>query len=295
MTQLIPFDDRDGVIWYDGELLPWREATLHVLSHGLHYGGSVFEGIRVYNKRPFKLREHSERLIRSGQALDFTIPWSLAEIEDASMKIIEENGISDGYLRPVAWRGTEQLAIAGKQCKIHLAFACWKWPKYFFPKGGEGKGLMLQTSKWVRPDPRSMPVQSKCAGTYTIGTLAKHAADDAGYDDALLLDYKGRVAESSGSNIFLMKDGTIHTPDPECFLNGITRQTVIGLAKDMGYDVEVRTIMPDELSTFEECFVTGTAAEITAVGQIDNIDYKLGPITKELQKAYADLVRSAPA
>ncbi len=294
MTTLIPFDDRDGYIWMDGKMLPWRDATMHVLSHGLHYGSSVFEGERVYGGTIFKLREHSERLIRSGEMLDFKIPMTLKEIEDVSREVVEANKITDGYVRPVAWRGSEQMAVSAPLATIHVAFACWQWPKYFFPKAGENKGLALKTSEWRRPDPRTMPVQSKASGIYTIGTLAKHAADKAGYDDALLLDYKGRVAESSGSNLFAVKDGMLKTPVPECFLNGITRQTIIKLARDMGYKVEETIIMPEELADFDEIFVTGTAAEVAAVGKIDDIEYEIGPITKALEKAYGDLVRQKP-
>lgn len=286
------YDDRDGWIWMNGKMLPWREAKLHVLSHGLHYGSSVFEGVRVYGGRIFKNREHSQRLINSGKLLDFTIPMSVDDICRVSEEIIEANKIEDGYLRPVAWRGSEMMAISAQQSKIHVAFACWPWPKYFFPKGGEGKGLALRTAEWRRPHPDTAPVQAKAAGIYMISTIAKHTADRAGYDDVLMLDYKGRVAESSGSNIFLVKNGMIKTPVPECFLNGITRQTVIKMARDMGYTVEETTILPEEIKTFEEVFVTGTAAEITAVGKIDDLEFKLGPVTKKIQAAYSDIVRA---
>jgi len=291
-TPLIPFDDRDGYIWLDGKMMPWRDAKLHVLSHGLHYGGSVFEGERSYGGRIFKLREHSERLIRSGDLIDMKINMSAKEIEDASREVLEANKIVDGYVRPVAWRGTEQLAISGQQCKTHVAFACWPWPKYFFPKGGEGKGIALKTSDWVRPHPRSMPVQSKAAGIYMVGTMAKHAAERAGYDDVLMLDYKGRVAESSGANLFVVKDGAMRTPVPECFLNGITRQTIMQLARDLKIPVQEGTIMPDDLKSVDEIFVTGTAAEVAPVGKIDSREYDTGPVTKRLMEAYADLVRS---
>lgn len=287
---LTPFDDRDGFIWMDGQMLPWREAKLHVLSHGLHYGGGVFEGVRVYGGTPFKLREHSERLIESGRIMDMKIPLTAQELDDFSMDVLEANKIVDGYLRPVAWRGAEQLAISAQQTKIHVALACWQWPKYFFPKGGEGKGISLMTSKWRRPDPRTAPVHAKAAGIYMIGTLAKHEAERAGFDDVLMLDYKDRVAESSGSNLFMVKDGVLKTPVPECFLNGITRQTVIGMARDMGYEVQEITIMPDDLKKADEIFVTGTAAEITAVGGIDGVEFETGPVTKRFQEAYRDLV-----
>ncbi len=286
-----PFDDRDGWIWLDGKMVPWREAKLHVLSHGLHYGGSVFEGERVYGGTVFKLREHSERFIRSAALLDFTIPMTVEQIDAASREVLEANSIAEGYLRPVAWRGSEMMAVSSQHSTIHVAFACWTWPKYFAPKAGENKGIALQTSDWRRPDPRTMPVQSKAAGIYMIGTLAKHTAERAGFDDALMLDYKGRVAESTGANLFCVREGVLKTPVPESFLNGITRQTVIQLAADLGIPVEETTIMPEEMPYMQEVFVTGTAAEITPVGRIDQQDYATGPVTHKLQEAYADLVR----
>jgi branched-chain amino acid aminotransferase len=285
------YADRDGLIWMNGEMIPWREARLHVLSHGLHYGGSVFEGERLYDGRIFKLKEHSERLIRSGEMIGMPVPYSVEELEAASNEIVEANNLTDGYVRPVSWRGSEKMNVSGTGCSVHVAIACWEWPKYFFPKSGEESGIALGTSRWVRPDPRSAPVQSKSSSCYTIGTLAKDEANAAGFDDALMLDYKGRVAESSGSNLFAVKDGMIRTPVPECFLNGITRQTVMGLARDMGITVEETTIMPEELAGMEEVFVTGTAAEIAPVSSINDIAYEIGPVTKRLQEAYSDLVR----
>ena len=291
MTTPIPYDDRDGWIWMDGKMLPWRDAKLHVLSHGLHYASSVFEGERIYNGQIFKLREHSQRLIDSGNILDFKIPLSLQQIMDVSREVMEANKVADGYMRPVAWRGSEMMAISAQKTTIHTAFACWPWPKYFFSDKGADKGISLKTTHWRRPDPRTAPVQAKAAGIYMIGTLAKHAAERAGYDDVLMLDYKDRVAESSGSNLFVVKNGALKTPEAECFLNGITRQTVIRMAKDMGLSVEVGTIMPEDLKTVQEVFVTGTAAEITAVGKIDDTEYAVGPVTKKIQEAYADLAR----
>ncbi len=285
------FADRDGWIWMNGQMKPWRENTVHVLNHGLHYGSSVFEGERVYNGRIFKLREHSERLINSGRLLDFKVPYSAQELDDVCNEVVKANNITDGYVRPVAWRGSEMMAISAQNTSIHVAVACWPWPKYFFPKSGEDSGLALQTSVWRRPDPRTAPVQSKAAGIYMISTIAKHTADRAGFDDVLLLDYKDRVAESSGSNLFMVKDGKLRTPVPECFLNGITRQTIMKIARDMGYEVSETTIMPDELKTADEIFLTGTAAEIAPVGRIDDTAYKIGPITRRLKEAYADLVR----
>jgi len=292
---LIPFDDRDGFIWMNGKMLPWREAKLHVLSHGLHYGGCVFEGERVYDSVTFKLREHSERLVNSAKLLDMNMPLSVAEIEEISREVLAANHIVDGYLRPLAWRGCEQMAISAGDTTTHIAFTCWQWPKYFFPKGGDDSGIALMTTKWRRPDPRTCPVQSKAAGIYMIGTMAKQEAERHGFDDVLMLDYKDRVAESSGANLFVVKDGALRTPIAECFLNGITRQTVLQLAKDLGIEASETIIMPEELATADEIFVTGTAAEITAVGKIDDKEYKTGPITKQLQSAYQDLVRSKSA
>lgn len=290
---LIPFDDRDGFIWVDGAMVPWREARLHVLSHGLHYGGSVFEGERVYNGTIFKLREHSQRLINSAHLLDYQIPYSVEQIDEASRATVEANKIVDGYVRPIAWRGTEQLAVSGQQCKVHVAIATWPWPKYFFPKGGEG--VLLQTSQWRRVDPRTAPIQSKASGLYAFGTLAKHTAERAGFDDALMLDIEGRIAESTGSNIFLIRDGALRTPIADMFLNGLTRQTVIKLARDLGYKVEEARIMPEELRKTDEVFLTGTAAEIAPVAGIDDIRFDVGPVTRRLKEAYSDLVRSRPA
>lgn len=291
MTINAPYDDRDGYIWMNGEMRPWRDAKLHVLSHGLHYGGSVFEGERVYGGHVFKLREHSERLLQSGRLIDMDIPMSVEDIEQATLETIQANNIVDGYVRPVAWRGSEQMAVSAENVKVHVAIACWDWPKYFFPKNGENKGIALKTSRWHRPAPDTFPVQSKAAASYVIGTMAKQEANDAGYDDALMLDYKGKIAESSGSNLFFVIDGQIKTPIADNFLNGLTRQTIIQLARDCGYDVEETRMMPQDISKAQEVFVTGTAAEVTAVGKIDDIDYTPGTVTARLQEAYADLVR----
>jgi len=292
---IIPFDDRDGYIWMDGKMLPWREAKLHVLSHGLHYASSVFEGERAYDGNIFKLREHSTRLQKSAAWLDFELPISVEELGQVCKDVIKANNTPDGYVRPVAWRGADQLAVSAIGSRIHLAVASWTWPKYFFPKGGEGTGLALGTSKWKRPHPDTMPVQSKAAGVYTIGTIAKHEANKAGFDDALMLDYRGRVAESTGSNLFLVKGNKIKTPIPECFLNGITRQTIIVLARELGYEVEECIVMPDELAHFDEVFVTGTAAEVSTVGKIDDHNYQAyGPVMTRIQDAYSNLVRQKP-
>lgn len=290
---MLPFDDRDGYIWIDGTLMPWREAKIHILSHGLHYGGSVFEGERIYDGNIFKLAEHSTRLVRSATMLDMDIPYSAEQIMDFTHEVIAANKVTNGYIRPLAWRGPEMMGIAAQDCKTHVAIACWDWPKYFFAKGGADAGLALKTSQWRRCDPRTMPVQAKCAGIYAISTMAKHEADRAGYDDALMLDVHGRVAESSGANLFVVQDGVIKTPVPECFLNGITRQTVITLARDLGYTVEETHIMPEDLKAVQEIFLTGTAAELTPVSKIDDyIDLPVGPVTQHLKQAYADLVRT---
>ncbi len=287
----LPYDDRDGWIWMDGKMWEWREAKVHVMSHGLHYGGSVFEGERMYDGQIFKVKEHSERLVNSGNLLDMPLPYTAEEITQFSYEVLEANKISNGYVRPLAWRGPEAMGIAAQACKTHVAVACWEWPKYFFPKAGDNTGLALKTSKWRRCDPRTMPVQAKCAGIYGIGTLAKHEADRAGYDDAMMLDVHGRVAEASGANLFVVKDGIIKTPTPEYFLNGITRQTVIKLARDLGYTVEETVIMPEDLKNVQEIFLTGTAAEIAPVSKIDDtVNLPIGPVTERLKSAYADLV-----
>ncbi|MCM2344727.1 MAG: branched-chain amino acid aminotransferase [Alphaproteobacteria bacterium] len=292
----LPFDDRDGWIWMDGKMWDWREAKVHVMSHGLHYGGSVFEGERIYDGQIFKLKEHSERLVRSGEMLDMPLPYTPEQIMEFSREVMDANKIDNGYVRPLAWRGPEAMGIAAQACKTHVAIAVWEWPKYFFPKSGDNAGLALKTSKWRRCDPRTMPVQAKCAGIYGIGTLAKHEADRAGYDDALMLDVHGRVAEASGANLFVVQDGKIKTPVPECFLNGITRQTVIKLARDLGYSVEETHMMPDDLKNVQEIFLTGTAAEIAPVSKIDEVvNLPIGPVTEHLKSAYSDLVRQKPA
>jgi len=289
-----PFDDRDGVIWHNGALVPWREATVHVLTHGLHYGSCVFEGERSYNGRIFKMAEHHERLLRSGELLGFEIPYSRAEIDAAARAVLEANGIVDGYLRPVAWRGSEMMGVSAQDNRIHLAIAAWEWPAYFSPEA-RLKGIRMMTSPWKRPSPDCAPTKSKAAGLYMICTLSKHKAEAAGYNDALMLDYRGRIAEATGANIFLVQDGKIHTPDPDCFLNGITRQSVIALAKARGYEVIERAIMPEELSRTQEVFITGTAVEVTPVAEIDEHRFTPGEITKTLLTDYDALVRAAPA
>lgn len=278
---IIPFDDRDGVIWYDGALKPWREAKIHVLTHGLHYASCVFEGERAYGGKVFKLTEHSQRLIDSARLLGFEIPMTLAEIEKATTDTLKANNLSDAYLRPVAWRGAEQMGVSAKASKIHVAIATWQWGSYFSPEA-RLRGIRMHTSKWARPAPNTAPTASKAAGLYMICTLSKHAAEDAGYDDALMLDWRGQIAEATGANIFLCIDGELHTPKPDCFLDGITRRTVMGFARNRQIKVVERAIMPDELGRAQEVFLTGTAAEITPVGEIDRYRFTPGTITKAL-------------
>ncbi len=280
------FDDRDGLIWYNGTLVPWRDAKLHVLSHALHYASSVFEGERAYNGTIFKLTEHSERLAASARMLGFELPCSVDELDRACNEVCKANGIVDGYVRPVAWRGSEMMAVSAQATKIHLAIAAWPWPSYFSPEA-RLKGIRLKTAPWRRPDPATAPVHAKAAGLYMICTLSKHAVEAEGYDDALMLDWRGQVAESTGANIFLvMGDGRLHTPTPDCFLDGITRRTVIDLAKARGIEVVERVIMPDELANASEVFLTGTAAEVTAVGEIDQHRFTPGEITRALMEDY---------
>lgn len=285
-----PFDDRDGFIWFDGELIPWRDAKVHVLTHALHYASCVFEGERVYGGTVFKLTEHSERLEKSGRILGFDLPYSVQEIDDATRAVVEANGIVDGYVRPLAWRGSEMMGVAAQANKIHVAIACWLWPSYFSPEA-KLKGLRLTIADWKRPAPDTAPTASKAAGLYMICTLSKHKAEAAGYDDALMLDYRGQVAEATGANVFFVKDGQLHTPKPDCFLDGITRRTVIDLARQHRIDVIERAIQPGELEGFEQAFLTGTAAEVTPLSEIGPYRFEVGTITKTLMHAYDDLVR----
>ena len=281
----VTFDKLDGVIWYDGKLVPWTGAQLHVLSHGLHYGSCVFEGERAYGGEIFKGMEHSERLKRSAQILDFEIPYSIAEIDAAKRLVLEKNGQTDAYVRPVAWRGSEMMGVSAQTNTIHLAIAAWEWPSYFDP-AERLKGIRLDLAEYRRPDPRTAPALAKAAGLYMICTISKHKAERKGYADAMMLDWEGRVAECTGANIFFVKDGKIHTPTADCFLAGITRQTAIDLAKRRGVEVIERRIMPDELSGFSECFITGTAAEVTPVSEIAEWRFKPGKITEQLMADY---------
>ncbi len=291
---LIPFDDRDGTIWFNGALVPWREAKLHVLSHALHYGSSVFEGERAYNGHIFKMTEHHERLRLSGEILGFELPYSVAEIDAAAEAVLRENGLVDAYVRPVAWRGSEMMGVSAQATRINVAIAAWEWPSYFNPEL-RAKGIRLMTSPWRRPAPDTAPVHAKAAGLYMICTMSKHAAEDQGYHDCLMLDYRGQVAEATGANIFLLQDDKLHTPTPDCFLDGITRRTVIDLARAEGIEVVERTIMPEDFAKTSEVFLTGTAAEITPVGEIDQYKFTPGQMTQLLSGAYGELVRKAPA
>jgi branched-chain amino acid aminotransferase len=281
-----PFDQRDGWIWYDGQIVPWKDAKLHVLSHGLHYGSSVFEGERAYGGEIFKSTEHSERLKKSAQILDFEIPYTAAEIDAAKRLVLEKNGQTDAYLRPVAWRGSEMMGVAAQDNKIHLAIASWEWPSYFDP-AQKMKGIRIDMAEYRRPDPATAPSAAKAAGLYMICTISKHKAERKGYADALMLDWQGRVAECTGANVFFIRDGVVHTPLADCFLDGITRRTVINLAKRRGFEVAERRIMPEELSSFNECFITGTAAEVTPVSEIGPHTYHPGNMTKVLMEDYS--------
>jgi branched-chain amino acid aminotransferase len=290
MAQAAPYHERDGFIWMDGRLVPWREANIHVLTHALHYASAVFEGERAYGGRIFKLAEHTERLIESGRILEFEIPYSATEIDKACNEVIQANRLSDCYVRPIAWRGSEQMGVAAQQTRIHLAVAAWDWGSYF-PMEQRLKGIRIGLGKYRRPDPLTAPAKAKATGLYMICTIEKHRAERAGYADALMLDWRGRVAECTGANIFLIKDGVIHTPTPDCFLDGITRRTVIALAEKRGYEVVERAIVPDELGSFSECFITGTAAEVTPVSEIAGTRYKPGAISETLLADYMALVQ----
>jgi branched-chain amino acid aminotransferase len=287
-----PYHDRDGFIWYDGALVPWREANVHVLTHALHYASAVFEGERAYGGEIFRLSEHSQRLIDSAAMLDFEIPFSLAEIDQACRDAVRANALTDCYVRPIAWRGSEMMGVSAQHNTIHLAVAAWDWGSYFDP-AQKMKGIRIARAHYKRPDPATIPCKAKATGLYMICTIEKHRAERAGYADALMLDWRGRVAECTGANIFLIKNGELHTPVPDCFLDGITRRTVIGLAHKRGYKVNERVIMPEELASFTECFIVGTAAEVTPVSEIAGDLYKPGAITETLMNDYMAVVRPA--
>jgi len=293
-TATQPYDQRDGVIWMNGEFIPWRDARVHLLTHALHYGSAVFEGERIYDGEIFKLTEHSQRLHESAKSLDFEVPYSVAEIDKACREVVRANGLIDGYVRPIAWRGSEQMGVAAQATKINLAIAAWDWGPYFDPSA-QTKGLRLTVAQYRRPDPRTAPAKSKATGLYMICTIEKHRAERAGYADALMLDWRGQIAETTGANIFFVKDGVLQTPLPDCFLDGITRRTVIGLAKKRGLKVIERAIIPEEMAGFSECFITGTAAEVTPVSEIGPYRFTLGDITRTLMNDYSALVHPAKA
>lgn len=285
---MVPYDDRDGYIWMDGEFVPWRDTKVHLLTHALHYGSAVFEGERAYNGVIFKSRMHTERLHNSAKILGFEIPFTVDQIEDAKKEALAKSGLENAYIRAIAWRGSEMMGVSAQNNTIHLAIAVWHWGDYFADKM---KGIRLTHAQWRRPAPDTAPSHAKAAGLYMICTLSKHAAEREGYADALMLDYRGQVAEATGANIFFIREGAIHTPTPDCFLNGLTRQTVIGLAKERQIEVIERAIMPDELSTFSECFITGSAAEVTPVSEIGEHIYKPSDISEYMVNDYSNLVR----
>ena len=285
------YDDRDGKIWMDGKMVDWRDANVHILTHAMHYASSVFEGERCYNGKIFKGREHSERLRKSAQYLDFEIPYTIDEIEAAKYEMLQANGWTDAYVRAVAWRGAgPDMGVSAARNPVRLAIAGWEWGNYY--GDAKMKGAKLDISKWKRPSPETIPVHAKAAGLYMICTTSKHAAEAKGCSDALFMDYRGYVAEATGANIFFVKDGEVHTPLADCFLNGLTRQTVIGMLKEKGLTVHERRIMPEELEGFEQCWLTGTAAEVTPVGQIADYTFEVGALTRDISEAYEKLVRT---
>jgi len=285
------YDDRDGWIWMDGKLVDWRQANVHILTHAMHYASSVFEGERAYNGKIFESRRHSERLLASGRMLDVDIPWTVDEIEVAKYEVMKANGLTDAYVRAVAWRGSgEDMGVSSAKNPVRLAVAAWEWGSYY--GDAKMKGAKLDISKWKRPSPETIPVHAKAAGLYMICTMSKHAAEAKGCSDALFMDYRGYVAEATGANIFFVKNGEVHTPTADVFLNGITRQTVIGMLEQRQVKVHQRTILPGELESFEQCWLTGTAAEVTPVGQIGDYNFEVGAMTRDVATSYEELVRA---
>ena len=287
-----PYDDRDGVIWLDGELVDWRSANVHILTHAMHYGSSVFEGERAYGGRIFESRKHTDRLIASAAALQIPVEFTPEEIEQAKYDVMNANGLSDAYVRPVIWRSSgEDMGVAARRNPSRLAIATWEWGAYY---GDEAKfrGAKLDISEWKRPSPEMIPCHAKASGLYMICTISKHDAESKGCSDALMFDYRGYVAEATGANVFFVKDGEVHTPTPDCFLNGITRQSVIGLLEDRQVKIHERHIMPSEMEEFEQCWLTGTAAEVTPVGQIGDYNFEVGELTRAIVKDYEQLVRA---
>jgi branched-chain amino acid aminotransferase len=290
----IPYDQRDGFIWMNGKLVPWRDAKIHVLTHGLHYGSGVFEGARIYSGQVFALTQHSERLHASAKILGFEIPYTAAQIDQACRDVIKAQGLLDGYIRPIAWRGAEEMGVAAKATKIHVAIACWDWGSYF-PMEERLKGIRLCFAEYRRPDPATAPSKSKATGLYMICTIEKHRAMDLNYADALMLDWRGLIAEATGAHVFFVKDGKLHTPVGDCVLDGITRRTVMALAKKRGIETVERHIRPEELASFEQCFLTGSAAEVTPVSEIGPHRFTVGAITKTLMDDYSAFAQPKPA
>lgn len=290
MADVIPFDQRDGSLWFDGKLVPWKDAKTHVLTHGLHYASCVFEGERMYSGRIFKLKEHTHRLFESARWLGMKIPFTEEEISKACMEACQVQGYTDAYVRPVVYRGSEMMAVSAQQTKIHVAVAAWSWPSYFDPET-KMKGIRLDISDWKRPAPDTIPCKAKAAGLYMICTLSKHNAESKGYTDAMMLDYRGYIGEATGANIFFVKDGALHTPIADCFLDGITRRSVIALARLRQIPVEERHIKPDEMAGFSECFLTGSAAEVTPVSEIGPYRFTPGEISRTLMNDYSLDVR----
>jgi branched-chain amino acid aminotransferase len=284
----IPFHDRDGWIWYNGAFTQARDAKIHVLTHGLHYASAVFEGERAYDGVVFESRRHAERLHHSAKVMGFELPYSVNELERAKAELVEKSGMESCYVRAIAWRGSEALGVSAQKNSIHVAIAVWHWGDYYTDKM---KGIRLMVAPWRRPAPDTAPTEAKAAGLYMICTLSKHAAENAGFNDALMMDWRGQIAEATGANIFLIRDGVIHTPTPDCFLNGITRQTVIGLARKRGIEVVERPIWPSELATFQEIFLTGSAAEVTPVGEVAGMKFKPAEICQTMMDDYAAHVR----
>ncbi len=285
------YDDRDGVIWLDGEMVPWRDTKVHILTHAMHYASSVFEGERCYDGKIFKSRQHSERLLKSGEYIDMPIPYTVDEIEAAKIATLEANGLTDAYVRVVAWRGAgEDMGVAAAKNKVRVAVATWDWGNYY--GDAKYKGAKLDISAWKRPSPETIPCFAKAAGLYMICTMSKHAAEAKGCSDALMMDYRGYVAEATGANVFFVRDGEVHTPKPDCFLNGLTRQTVIGMLGERQIKVVERHIEPSEMESFEQCWLTGTAAEVTPVGQIGDYNFEVGALTRMISEDYEKLVRT---
>ena len=289
MAETRSFDDRDGWIWFDGKLVEWRSANVHVLTHALHYASSVFEGQRAYNGVIFKLSEHSARLRKSAELLGFELPWSVEQIDAACNEVLKANGLTNAYMRPVAWRGSEQMGVSPKGTSPHMAIAAWDWGKYYAPEIA-AKGIRLDIAPWRRPAPYTAPVHSKAAGLYMIATLSKQHADNRGYNDALMLDWRGQVAEATGANAFFVREGKLYTPTPDCFLDGITRRTVIDLARRRGIEVVERAIWPEELESFEQFFLTGSAAEVTSVQSAGPWSFEVGDLSRQLARDYDELV-----